>query len=189
MLRYPQLLGVAGIVGGLALLAAFVTTISPNTARLVAFNVGAIAVAIGMAVTNPGAKGSRFIAPVILANALYAAMVVLALGMNQSFAGVFGLTFFVVGMALWLTDAAFGAWVVSARSAQISRVGGFLLVLGSLMAFTGLDRLGLAVHGNSETVFAHLSLLGVFMNGCGWCVLGFVLLRSGSRYNTGAYVG
>ena len=184
--RRPQLLGVTGIVGGLALLAAFVTPISPNAARLVAFNVGAIAVATGMAMTHPSTKGARFIAPVVFANALYAAMVVLALGMDEPSTGVFGLTFFVVGIALWLTDAAFGAWVVSSGPrARVSRVGGFVLALGSLMALAGLDRLGLAVHESSETVFTYLPRFGVFMNSCGWCVLGLALLRSGSRDNAG----
>ncbi|MDP9243801.1 MAG: hypothetical protein M3O77_01805, partial [Chloroflexota bacterium] len=92
-------LGLAGILGGAVLLAAFLFEISPelNAVRIYLFLIGAIAIVIG--VHRRQASVAPTVAllgavPALLANAWYLAMMVLATGRPQPFAGDFGLVFF-----------------------------------------------------------------------------------------------
>jgi hypothetical protein len=78
---------------------------------------------------------------------------------------------------MWLGDAWFGAMVVLlSRGKPTQRLGGLALFVGSLLAFTGMDRLGLTGQGKM-TFFTTASLTGVFLNGCGWVLLGAILIR------------
>ena len=167
-------LGLAGILGGGLLLAAFVVEIDPNlnNVRLVLFNVGAMAIVI--AVHRRQALASRGLAlaaavPAILANAWYSVMVVLATSRPAPFAGDFGLVFFFAGAAMWLTDAAFG--LVTLRLGVVARWGALALAIGSVLAFTGMDRLELSPRDN-PTIFGPLALAGIALNGIGWILLG-----------------
>jgi hypothetical protein len=169
-----RVLGLAGILGGAVLLAAFVVDIAPelNNVRLVLFNAGAMAIII--AVHRRQASASRPLAlaatvPALLANAWYLAMVVLATTRPEPFAGDFGLVFFFAGATMWLTDAAFG--LVTLRLGVVARWGALALAIGSVLAFTGMDRLELSPRDN-PTIFGPLALFGIALNGIGWILLG-----------------
>jgi hypothetical protein len=167
-------LGVAGILGGTVLLAAFLVNIAPdvNALRLILFNAGAMALVI--AVHRRQASGATALAllgavPAFLANAWYLVMVVLAIGRPHPFAGDFGLIFFFAGAAMWLGDAWFG--LVTLRLGLVARWAALALAIGSLLAFTGMDRLELTSASN-PTIFGPLSLGGIALNGIGWILLG-----------------
>ena len=166
-------LGLAGILGGVVLLAAFLFEISPelNAVRIYLFLIGALAIVIG--VHRRQASVAPMVAllgavPALLANAWYLAMMVLATGRAQLFAGDFGLVFFAAAVAMHLTGAAFG--LVTLRLGVVSRWGALALANGSVLAFTGIDRLGL-----TSTIFGPLSQVGVVLTGIGWILLGLDL--------------
>lgn len=168
-------LGVAGILGGAVLLAAFVIEIAPdvNNIRLVLFNLGAIAVVVAVQRRQLAASSTlaRTVAgATVAANALYLALVILSVGRPNPFAGDFGLAFFYAAVALWLADAAFG--LVLLRQDAVTRFGALALAIGSVLAFTGIDRLGLTSASN-PTIFGPLALIGIALNGLGWILLGF----------------
>jgi len=176
-------LGVVGILGGLVLLAAFVVEIPSalNTVRLVLFCAGAIAVAV--AVHGRHATVSRRLAlagaiPVIAANGWYIAWLLLAIGRERPFAGDFGLVGFWAGLAFWLADAWFG--LVALRLGVVWRPAAFILVVGSLMATTGMDRLELTSQAN-PTIFAPIALAGVALNGFAWVLLGIDVVMAFPR--------
>ena len=166
-------LGLAGILGGAVLLAAFLFEISPelNAVRIYLFLIGAMAIVIG--VHRRQASVAPTVAllgavPALLANAWYLAMMVLATGRPQPFAGDFGLVFFAAGVAMWLTAAAFG--LVTLRLGVVTRWGALALASGSVLAFTGIDRLAL-----TSTIFGPLSQVGIALAGIGWILLGLDL--------------
>ncbi len=149
-------LGIAGMLGGLGLLAAFVFDIpgALNTIRIVLFCGGALSA--GVALFGPHAAASRRLAlaatvPLVAANGLYIAWVLVAVGRERPFAGDFGLLGFWAGLALWLAGAWFG--VVALRLGVAWRPAALILAVGSLMAITGIDRLRLTSEA-SPTIFA-----------------------------------
>jgi hypothetical protein len=164
-----RLLGLVGILGGAALLVAFLPfAIAQDLSalRIVLFNVGAIAIVI--AVHRRQASLAPLLAllaavPALVANAFYAAWLVLAPP------GEFGLIGFYASLALWLTDAAFG--LVTLRLGVVTRWGALALAIGSILAVTGIDRLGLT-SADHPTVFGSLSLTGGVLSGLGWILLG-----------------
>lgn len=185
-----RLLGVAGILGGAVLLAAFVIEIPPalNDARLVIFNAGAIAVVVALhrrqlAVSRTLSSVATIAA--VVANAWHLSLVVLSIGRANPFAGDFGLVFFYAALAMWLADAAFGA--VALRSGVASRWGPLALAIGSVLAIAGMDRLELTSVTN-PTVFGPLALTGVAINGVGWILLGLDV-ASGGRFAVPGRVG
>ena len=176
-----RILGMAGIVGGIVLLAAFVVEIAPdlNSVRLVLFNLGAIAIVIAVHRRQVAASPTlaRTVAgATVLANAWYLSMVVLSIDHPSPFAGEFGLVFFWAGVAMWLTDAAFG--FVTLRLGLVTLWGAAALAIGSALAFTGMDRLALTSPAN-PTIFLPLSLIGIALNGLGWILLGLDVATRG----------
>ena len=174
-------LGLAGILGGAVLLAAFVIEIPPdvNDARLVIFNLGAIALAVALyrrpvAVSRTLSRVASIAA--VVANAWHLSMVVLSIGRANPFAGDFGLVFFYAALAMWLADAAFGA--AALRNGVASRWGSLALTIGSVLAIAGMDRLGLTSVAN-PTFFSALALTGVALNGLGWILLGLDIASGG----------
>ena len=133
-----RVLGLLGVVGGLLLVAAFVPglpwTQELTQLRLVAFNVGAIAIATAVHRRQvPVAPRASLVAAgaVALANAWYLAMIVLSIGRpvfpdpDPEFRQVA----FWAGVAMWWADAAFGIFTWRLRSA--TRLGaGALLSMG-----------------------------------------------------------
>ncbi len=184
-------LGIVGIVGGLALLAAFAVEIAPalNNVRIVLFLGGAIAIAV--AVHPYHARQSKWFAlagavPICLGNASYVAWVLLSVGRERPFAGDFGLVGFYAGLAFWLGDAWFG--LVALRLRVLARPALVVLLVGSLLAITGIDRLELTSDA-SPTIFGPLSLLGAALNGLAWVLLGIevALARRGPWSGSGSW--
>jgi hypothetical protein len=182
-----RILGTLGILGGTALLAAFVVGIPGeiNTLRLVAFNLGAMAVVVAVhrRQASIGARLAWLAASVaVLANAWYLVMVVLSAGRPQlpDPDPEFRLVMFYAGLAMWLADAAFG--FVTLRYRVATRWGALALAVGSLLAILGMSHLQLTSPSN-PTIFGSLSLIGVALNGLGLILLGasVVGLRRPSR--------
>jgi hypothetical protein len=176
-------LGVIGILGGLGVLAAFVVTIPPavNVARIVLFYAAAIAVTL--AVHPLHAAVSRRLAlaaavPLVLANGWSLAWFLGGLGLERPFAGAFGLVGFYAGLAAWIADAWFG--LVALRIGVLWRPATVALVVGSVLAITGIDRLGLTSSAD-PTVFGPVSLLGIALNATAWVALGTQLVLAGRR--------
>jgi hypothetical protein len=176
-------LGVLGIVGGLVLISVWVPNL-PWTwelfnLRLVLFNAGAIAIAL--AVHRRQARRSPLLSSaaataVIVANAWYVVMVLLSIGrpIYPEPDPQFRLVFFYAAMALWVSDAAFG--LVALRLGVISRWAAAALMIGSILALSGVDRLGL-VTGPFAGIVTPLSQVGIALNGLAWIALGLGLFR------------
>ncbi len=176
-------LGVVGMLGGLGLLAALVVDIptASNTVRLVLFCAGAVAV--GMAHFGRHAAAWRRLAlagtiPLVVANAAYIAWILLAVGRERPFAGDFGLVGFWAALAFWLADAWFG--IVALRLGVVWRPAALILVAGSIMAITGMDRLELTSQA-IPTIFANVGMTGVALVGVAWILLGLEVLLGGRR--------
>ena len=176
-----RIAGLLGILGGAWLVSVFVVTIpfDVNTLRLIAFNVGAIAVAAAV-LTQLAAAGRRstvvtgVAGAAIAANAWYLVMVAVSSVASIPIGpGPFGVLAFWAGLAMWLADAAFG--VVAIRLGGWARLGAIALAVGSLLAITGMDRLELTTRAH-PTIFLQLSLIGIALNGAGWIVLGLWLV-------------
>ena len=178
--NFSRLLGLIGILGGLALLLPFLPVLLPFdlngdlfNLRLALFNIGAIAIVIAVHRRQaPAAPRLALLASVatITANALYLAATVLLVSQpGQPGPGDFGLVYFYLGLALWLTDAAFG--LVTLRLGVMARWGAIALAIGSLLAILGMDRLELTSQTN-PTIFGTLALAGIALNGIGWILLG-----------------
>jgi hypothetical protein len=164
-----RVLGLVGILGGAALLVPFLPlAIAQDLAplRIATFNVGAIAIIIAVHRRQSSiAPAPALLSAVaaLVANASHAAWLFLAAP------GEFGLVGFYAGIALWLTDAAFG--LVALRLGVVTRWGALALAIGSILAVTGIDRLGLTSSAN-PTIFGPLSLTGGVLSGLGWILLG-----------------
>jgi len=171
-----RVLGLVGVVGGAVLLAAFVVDIAPglNVLRLVFFNLGAMAIVLAVHRRQASAAPRMALlaaVPALVSNAWYLAMVLLAVGRPQPPLGDsdFRLVWFFAGAAMWLTDAAFG--LVTLRVGVVARWAALPVAIGSVLAFTGMDRLELTSPSN-PTIFQPLSLAGIALNGIGWILLG-----------------
>jgi hypothetical protein len=171
-----RILGALGILGGAVLLAAFVVPIPGpvNTLRLCLLILGAIAVVIAVQRRRAPAGSQLALAvaaATVLANAAYLLMVVLSVGrpMPPEPDPDFRLVMFYAGLAMWLTDSAFG--FVSLRLGAIPRWGALALAVGSLLAILGMSHLELTSPTN-PTVFGQLALAGVAVNRIGWILLG-----------------
>lgn len=175
-----RLLGVVGVAGGLGILAAFVasdlifeTLPWLITVRILLFNIGAIAIIAGLE-ASAGATGSRSRSVIAwaaaLSNAWYAGMTMLPVIGWAPFAGDHHIVGFLAGLAMWVTDAAFGLAV--ARRGGFLRVAGLTLALGSVMTLLGIDRLGLT-NGEFSAVFVPVALAGQGIGGIAWVLLGY----------------
>ena len=173
-----RLLGLAGILSGLVLIAAFIPNLPWESdlfsLRLVLFNAGAIAIVV--AVHRRQAVISRRLSlaasvPAILANAWYLVMVILSIGRPQfpepdpGFRPIF----FYAAIALWLTDAAFG--IVALRLGVVSRWAALALAIGSFLALTGVGGLGFTT-GPLAAIIEPLTQVGIVLVGIGWILLG-----------------
>jgi hypothetical protein len=178
---WTRALGLVGIVGGVVLMAAFLPNIRWSSEffnlRLVLFNAGAIAIVVAVHRRQAGGSGRASVAvalAAILANAWYLAMVVLSIGRPQPPEGDpdFRLVMFFAGAAMWWADSAFG--LVTLRLGMVSRSGALALMIGSVLAFTGMDRLEL-LQGDFAWLFSPAALAGIALNGIGWILIGLDL--------------
>ena len=178
-----RVLGLAGILGGAVLLAAFVVEIPAglNDGRLILFTLGAMTIVVAVhrrQATVAPRLSLAVAAAAILTNAWSLSMIVFARGQEHPFGGDFGLVFFYAFLAMWLADAAFG--FVALRIGVVTRWGAFALAIGSLLAILGMDRLGLSSAADI-TIFGRLGLIGVALNGLGWILLGLDLVMRTRR--------
>ena len=190
-----RVLGLVGILGGVVLLVPLVTSISHelNVLRLVLFNLGAIAVIVGVHRRQAPVRRGLSVAaagPAILANCWFLVMVVLDIGRPHLPAAdpEFRIVLFFASVAMWWTDAIFG--LVALRIGVVGRWGAIALAVGSVLAFTGIDRLGL-VFGPLASIFKVVALSGIALNGIGWILLGIGLMaprragQVGDRFGSG----
>lgn len=163
-----RVLGAAGIVAGLAILAAFVIDLPSGLSRdrLFIFGIGVIAIAIGVHRRQASRAPAASLAATVLLG-LAVAFFLLTVVIEAP-----GIAIFWSGVALWLGIAAFGA--VTALIGVVSRIGGWAVAIGSLLALTGIDRLGL-VSEDSPTIFNTLSQAGIVAMAVGWILLGLDL--------------
>lgn len=165
-------LGIAGVLAGVVLLAPFVITFEDSWfgPHILLFNAFVIALAIGMhrrqAAASPGLAVVATSA-VVVANAWYLVMTALSMADANPIGSQFGYVYFLAGIALWVSGAAYGA--ASLAIGAFWRWGPALLLIGSALAGLGMDRLGL-VEGDS--IIGPLSQVGIVMHGLGWIVLG-----------------
>ena len=184
--RLGRLLGAVGVLGGGILIAAFVPLVPWNgdlfNLRLVLFNAGAIAIAL--VIHRRQSRGARRLAlsgtvPVVLANALYAALVVRVVSLaGEPGPGDYGRLFGAAAAFLWLADGWFGFVIM--RIARVSRWPGLALGMGSILALCGMGQLGL-VSGDFGQAFVFLSLVGIALNGIAWIALGLQVAFGGRR--------
>lgn len=174
-------LGIAGVLAGLVLIVPYLVTIDETwfPPRILVFNAFVIALVVGLHRRQAASSPRLALAAgalVILANAWYIGMVMLGVGDVNPFGGALGLVWLVSGLALWGAAAAYGA--ASLAIGAFSHWGPILLVIGSALTATGIDRLGLA---GSDSVFGPLSQIGGVMHGLGWIVMGSELALGISR--------
>ena len=184
-----RLLGLLGIVGGVALLAGFLPLFPWDSGqfvvlRIVLFNLGTIAIAVAIH-RRQGSAGRGLsmaaAAAAIGANAWYLVMVILSIGRPQfpePDAGFRPILFY-AAIALWLADAAFG--FVAARLGIVSRWAALAVAIGSVLALTGVGGLGFTT-GPMRAIIEPLSLAGMVVLGAGLVILGIGLAsRSEAR--------
>ena len=176
-----RVLGAAGILGGAFLLVAFLLEIPAgiNDLRIVIYLVGAIAVVVAVDGRQVHASPTlaRLVAiAAVAANTTVLLREVLPYGPWHPFAGDDGLVLFYGGIAMWLTDAAFG--LVTLRLGVVTRWGALALTVGSILAILGFDRLGLTSDAD-PTIFGSLAMTGIALNGIGWILLGFDVATRG----------
>lgn len=176
-------LGIAGILAGLVLIVPFLIAIDVAwyPARVVLFNSLVIAVAAGL--YRRQAASSRRLALsvtalVVAANAVNLVLAVLAWTDVNPIGVQFGYLWFLAGVLLWGATAAYGAG--SLAIGAFARRGPILLVIGSLVGLTGLDRFGLT-HGDLGAYFDFAAQLGIGLVGVAWIRLGWELARRVSR--------
>ncbi|MGZ8563202.1 MAG: hypothetical protein ACXWWU_06250 [Candidatus Limnocylindria bacterium] len=176
-------LGIAGVLAGLVLIVPFLITLDTAwyPARVVLFNALVIAVALGLyrrqAATSPR-LAIAITALVVLANALNLVLAIFSWTGANPIAGLFGTVSFLAGVVLWGAAATYGAG--SLAIGAFSRWGAILLVIGSLVGMTGLDRFGLT-HGDFGAFFDAAAQIGIAMHGVGWILLGAELALRASR--------
>jgi hypothetical protein len=109
--------------------------------------------------------------PALAANAFYLGLVSVAAAGETGLNDV-GPLFTWAATAMWLANAWFA--VVAVRLRVVTLIGAIALLCGSLLAWTGLDALGL-----TRSVFWQIvPQVGILLSGLGWVVLGLdVALR------------
>lgn len=175
-----RVLGIAGIVAGLAILAAFVIDLPSGVFRdrLIVFGIGVIAIAIGVHRRQASRAPTASLAATVVLGVVVAFFLVTVVLLEPPAIAVIW-----SGVALWLGSAAFGA--VTALIGVVSRIGAWAVAVGSLLTLTGIDRLGL-VSEASPTIFNTLSQVGMVTMAVGWILLGLDLaMRRVTTQRTG----
>ena len=179
-----RVLGILGVIGGAALLVAFVLaplsiSVSPDlfNLRLILFNLGAIAVVVAVHLRQRAVWPRLALVgaiPAVLANAAYIVVTWLAVSRPGEIGfGDYGPWFSYVAGAMWLGDLWFG--LVTFKLGVLSRWSAAALVVGSLAALAGMGIFGLWTSGSIEE---KVILAGVALHGVAWVLLGLeVALR------------
>ena len=167
-----RVLGLLGIAAGLILVSAFVFFIPGefNLARLLLFNAGAIAITVAvarLASDRVGRLGQVLAVSVVVANLAYAVGTLYTGQFEYPFAGLRGVVYAWITMAMWLSDGLFG--LVVFRLGGLAGLGGAALALGGF-AILGGDRFW-----EPSELAGTVAAAGVMLNGFGWIVLGLVV--------------
>lgn len=192
--RSMRLLGMFGIVGAGLLLFAFVSfdpfaVLWVNNIRLVLFALAGAAIALAFY------RRQALVAPtlallttgvVVFAGVWYATWVILANGVQSAFMGTFGLAYLFANIALWVTPAIWSigmlhtgaVWQGMSRGRRVMTKLGLAILIGSIVAWLGDDRLGM-VDSLWGEMWQLIAITGVVMNGVGWLILGAVLVAPG----------
>lgn len=194
--RSMRVLGLFGLIGGVLLLWAFLSS-DPfadgriNFIRLLVFSLAGPAIARAF-YPRQAALAPRLAlvatGAVIIGGIWYATWLLLSPGVPSKFSGTFGLVNFLAGLALWLSPVLYGAamrrigaaWKGMTRSRTVATRLGATLLLGSSVAWLGDDRLGLVDSEAYGQLWSTIAQVGVALNGAGWILLGAVLVL-GSR--------
>jgi hypothetical protein len=197
--RTMRWLGLFGLVGCFLLLLAFFTwapfeSLAVNTVRLLMFGLAGAAIALAFyqrqAMASPR-LASVATALVVLAGVVYGLWNVVGFWVPSRFSGGFGSIGAWSTLALWSTPTLYGlamlrigvAWQGMSRWRAATTRMAAVVLLGSVFAAAGDDRWGLVDSEPYGAVWQQVALLGVFLDGAGWAMLGGVLLsgRSGAR--------
>lgn len=201
--RWMRLLGLFGVIGALLLLWAFIS-FNPfvdqrvNNIRVLVFSLAGAAISLAFY------RRQALVAPtlallttgvVVIAGLWSATVLLLSSGVESPLMGTFGLIGLFSGIALWVTPAIWAVgllhtgavWQGMSRSrARLAKLGAVILI-GSVVAWFGDDRLGM-VDSLWGEMWRAIALVGVAMNGIGWLILGLVLV-AGNRGNRRQAVG
>lgn len=192
--RTMRLLGLFGVVGAVLLLWAFVAfnpfaAPGANNIRLVLFGLAGAAISLAFyrrqAVAAP-TLALLTTAAVVIAGLWSVAVVILSDRVERPFIGTFGFVGLLSGIALWVTPAVWAigllhtgaAWQGMPANLALATKLGAAILIGSIVAWFGDDRLGL-VDSLWGEMWQAVALVGVVMNGIGWLILGVVLLIGG----------
>jgi hypothetical protein len=164
-----RVLGAAGIIAGLVILAAYVIDLPSGVFRdrLIVFGIGVIAIGIGVHRRQASHAPAASLAATVVLSVVVVSFLVTVVFLEPS-----NIASFWSGVALWLGTAAFG--VVTVWIGAASRIGGLSVAIGSLLTLTGIDRLGL-VSEAVPTIFNALSQVGIVTMAIGWILLGLDL--------------
>lgn len=201
--RWMRLLGLFGVIGAVLLLWAFIS-FNPfadqrvNNIRLLVFSLAGAAISLALY------RRQALVAPtlallttgaVVIAGLWSATVLILSSGVDSPFMGTFGLISLFANIALWVTPAIWAvgllhtgaAWQGMSRYRAFLTKLGAVILIGSIVAWFGDDRLGM-VDSLWGEMWQAIALIGVAMNGIGWLILGLVLvagIRGGRRQAVG----
>jgi hypothetical protein len=194
--RSMRLLGLFGVVGAVLLLWAF-TSFNPfqdpdvNRIRLLVFALAGAAISLAFyrrqALVAP-TLALLTTAGVVIAGAWYVTWLMLSSSVESPHIGTFGLVNLFANIALWVSPAiwAIGAlhigavWQGMSRTPALATKAGLWILIGSIVAWMGDDRLGL-IDSLWGEMWRAIAVTGVALNGIGWLILGAVLLVGGTR--------
>jgi hypothetical protein len=200
--RSMRLLGLFAMVGGFLLIVVFFSVGlfagRDNTIRLVLFALAGAAVGLAFH-RRQAAVAPRLAlvatAAVVICGAWYASSNVLSLNSPRSWVGVGGLVFSLSSFALWISAAVYGAitlrigaaWLGMSRwFAATARMAALILLIGGPLAALGDDRWGLTRNETYGPLVTQATLLGVFLTGLGWSMLGATLAIARRQPDHGA---
>ncbi len=194
--RSMRLLGLFGVVGAVLLLWAF-TSFNPfqdpdvNRIRLLVFALAGAAISLAFyrrqALVAP-TLALLTTAGVVIAGAWYVTWLMLSSSVESPHIRTFGLVNLFATIALWVSPAiwAIGAlhigavWQGMSRTPALATKAGLWILIGSIVAWMGDDRLGL-IDSLWGEMWRAIAVTGVALNGIGWLILGAVLLVCGTR--------
>jgi len=193
--RSMRLLGTLAMIGGLLLIGVYFWTglfAGPdNIIRLVLFALAGPAVSLALYRRQAAVAPQLALvatAIVVIAGLWYVTSNVFALNAARPWAGPGGLVYSLSSMSLFLSAAVFGvsalrigaAWRGMTRwIAAIARIAAVILVIGGPLGALGDDRWGFTDNAEFGAVITQVALLGVFLTGAGWALLGAILVFGG----------
>jgi hypothetical protein len=191
--RTMRLLGLFGVAGAVLLLGVFVSfnpfADSLNGIRLVIFALAGAAISLAFYPRQAAAAPTLAIlstAGVVIAGVWFSAVVILSDRVLSPFMGTFGLINLFSNIAIWVTPSIWAIGLLHtgavwqgmpSRLALATKVG-VVLLIGSMVAWLGDDRLGM-IDSLWGDMWQAVAVFGLVANGLGWMILGAVLVFGG----------